>query len=143
PFFESDIEALDILAQAIEQANKKHSSSCIIALDIAANEIYDPSTKLYKWDKDYLTADELIDFYQELINQYPIFSIEDGLAEDDWENWKKMTKRLAGKVQIVGDDIFATNIYRIAQGLIDEVATSVIIKPNQVGTITEALQAIK
>jgi enolase len=142
-YFDSDIEALEVLTQAIEQSNKRHSSSCIIALDVAANQIYDATTKLYKLGTEFLTADELIDFYQELVDKYPIFSIEDGLAESDWENWQKMTKRLAGKIQIVGDDIFATNIYRVAQGIIDEVASSVIIKPNQAGTVTEALQAIK
>lgn len=143
PYFDTDIDALEVLTQAIEQANKRHSSSCIIALDIAANQLYDPVTKLYKLGSDYLTSDEMIDFYQELVNQYPIFSIEDGLAENDWENWQKMCKQLGSKIQVVGDDIFATNIYRIAQGITDEVASSVIIKPNQVGTITESLQAIK
>ncbi len=140
--FRTEREALDLLLEAIERINKRHTLSCVIALDIAATEFYNPSTGLYQWHDRQLTTDEMIHFYEDLVTQYPIYSLEDPLSEDDWSGWISLTKSLKDKVQIVGDDLFATDIYRIAQGCEDQAATSVIIKPNQVGTITETLQAI-
>ena len=140
--FRTEREALDLLLEAIERINSRHTLSCVIALDIAASEFYDPATGLYQWHERFLSTDEMIAFYQDLVLQYPIYSIEDGLSQDDWLGWAKLTQTLKEKVQIVGDDIFATNMYRIAQGAENNVATSVIIKPNQVGTITETLQSI-
>jgi enolase len=140
--FKSDYEALDFLLAAIERVSEQHPLSCVIALDMAASYFYDTETHLYKWRDKHLTSDEMIAFYQELIGKYPIYSIEDGLSQDDWQGWAAMTKALENKVQVVGDDLFATNIYRIALGVEEHAATSVIIKPNQIGTITETLQAI-
>lgn len=142
-YFKNDIEALEILTKAIEIVNSKYNLSCIIALDIAANQFYDPVNKLYNIGNDYFSGEDLIEFYSDLINKFPIYSIEDGLAQDDWQNWQTMTTNLSKKVQIIGDDLFATNIHRIEQAHVDNVATSTIIKPNQIGTITEALQTIK
>ena len=140
--FRTEREALDLLCEAITRVNNKHSLSCVIALDIAASQFYDPVTGLYQWHDRQLTTHEMIAFYEDLVRQYPIYSIEDGLSQDDWQGWIDLTRTLKEKVQIVGDDIFATDIYRISKGSDDHVATSVLIKPNQVGTITETLQAI-
>ncbi|MBA3954213.1 phosphopyruvate hydratase [Candidatus Dependentiae bacterium] len=141
--FESDAEALDVLLEAIEAASAHSSVGCIIGLDVAASQYYNSTTQLYSWQNQQLTSDEMIDYYKKLVDTYPIYSIEDGLSEEDWSGWIRMTKALENKIQIVGDDLFVTNPYRIAQGGIDHAATSVIIKPNQIGTITETLQAIK
>lgn len=141
--FESDIQALDFLLEAIAAASINNSVGCIIALDIAASQYYNATTQLYSWQNQELTSNELIDYYKKLVDTYPIYSIEDGLSEDDWSGWIAMTKALENKIQIVGDDLFVTNPYRIAQGSIDHAATSVIIKPNQIGTVTETLQALK
>lgn len=140
--FRSEREALDLLLEAIERVNSRHTLSCVIALDIAASQFYDTKTGLYQWHNRNLTTEEMIYFYQDLVSQYPIYSIEDPLSQDDWDGWIALTQTLKDKIQIVGDDIFATDIYRISQGGEDQVATSVIIKPNQVGTIAETLQAI-
>lgn len=143
PQVKSDEEALDILTEVLENVGSAEGNRCVIALDFAASQFYDKLTHKYTWQKKQVTADNLIEIYEELISTYPIYSIEDGLAEDDWAGWQKMQKALSTKVQIVGDDIVATNIKRIAQCIEEECATSVIIKPNQIGTITETLQAIK
>jgi enolase len=141
--FSSDTEAFDILLEAIEKVNNTHTLSCVIAIDVAASQFYNTVTKRYRWHDKQLTSDEMIDFYQDLTKKYPIYSIEDGLSEDDWASWVKMTKVLENKTQVVADDLFVTNIYRIMEGSDEHAANSVIIKPNQVGTITESLQAIK
>ncbi len=142
--FINDIEALSILSEAIDLSSLKiGSNKCLIALDIAASQIYNESTNLYKWEDENLSSLEMIDIYEKLCDQFPIFSIEDGLAQDDWLGWATMTSKLVSKIQIVGDDIFATNIERINQGIKSGVSNCVIIKPNQVGTITESLYALK
>ncbi len=141
--FTDDLQALDILVEALERVNGKHSHSSILALDVAASQFYDPVDKLYTWGNKKLTSSELISFYETLTEKYPIYSIEDGLSEMDIDGWKQMYARLENKVQLVGDDLFATNIHRIAAAVDENIANSVIIKPNQVGTITEALQAIE
>lgn len=140
--FNDDFEALDYLLEAINTVSEQHAFSCVIGLDVAATQLYDPESQRYKWQGSLLTSDEMIKLYEELITRYPIYSIEDGLSEDDWQGWAKMTKALENKAQIVGDDIYATNLYRIAVGLQEHASTSAVIKPNQIGTITEALQAI-
>jgi len=140
--FRTEREALDLLLEAIERVNSKHTLSCVIALDIAASQFYDPETKLYTWHDRKLTTDEMVYFYQDLVTQYPIYSLEDPLSQDDWPGWIMLTQALKEKVQIVGDDLFATEIDRIARGAELHAATSVIIKPNQVGTITETLQSV-
>lgn len=140
--FRTEREALDLLLEAIERVSKRHTLSCVIALDVAASQFYDPITGLYHWHDRTLTAHDMISFYQDLVTQYPIYSLEDPLSEDDWAGWISITQLLKEKVQIVGDDIFATDVQRIAKAAELHAATSVIIKPNQVGTITETLQAI-
>lgn len=138
--FESETEALDFLTTAIEAVNPKAFK---IALDVAASEFYDPATKQYNWNGTPLSSDGLIDYYSMLLLSYPIFSIEDGLAQDDWDGWIEMNKRLGGIIQLVGDDLFTTNSERIFKGIQTQAANAVLIKPNQIGTITETLQAVQ
>ena len=133
-------EALDLVMEAI--AITKTTSQMKLSVDVAANQFFDPSTQKYNWQGSKLTADKMIEYYVKLAKDYPLYSIEDGLSESDWEGWQALTKKMGDKVQIVGDDIFVTNPYRISQGIEDSVATAAVIKPNQIGTITETLQAI-
>lgn len=139
----TDIEALAYLYEAIERVKDDQGKNCIIALDCAASQFYDQSTGLYLWQGSKLTTVQLIEAYESLMDEYPIYSLEDPLVEDDVEGWKLLSKRLSGDVQIVGDDIFATNFHRIEQGIKNGVATASVIKPNQIGTITETLQTIQ
>lgn len=141
--FKNEREALDLLLEAIDRVNSRHALSCVLALDVAASEFYDAASGLYHWHEKAMTSDELIAYYQELATHYPIYSIEDGLSQDDWEGWQKLTKVFEQKLQVVGDDLTATNLNRIVLASENPAAvTSVIIKPNQVGTITETIQAI-
>jgi enolase len=140
--FSSDEEALDYLTEALLRVESYYGNRCVIALDMAATQWYDQSSKTYVLHGTRYTSGDLVAWYADLIEKYPIFSIEDGLAEDDWEGWKVMTGTLAHKIQLVGDDLFVTNRERIIYGAEHESATGVIIKPNQVGTVTETLQAI-
>ena len=141
PDVEDENEALDLLMEAIEQyASKKN---IMIALDVAASQFYNPEKRTYSWYKKEVSADELLAWYEKLINQYPIYSIEDGLSETDWDNWERMTEELGNNVKIIGDDIFVTNPQRIWDGIERNIANATVIKPNQIGTITETLQAIK
>lgn len=134
-------EALDMLMEAIAALDAEDEFH--IALDVAASTLYDPKTKKYQWGDDQYTADQMIELYEMLRQNYPIFSIEDGLASHDKEGWQRMTAALGEKIQIVGDDLFATHPQRIAEGIELGLANAAIIKPNQVGTVTEALQAIQ
>lgn len=143
PQFTDEMEAFDILMLAIERAQIKTGLKFVIAIDVAASQFYDETKKIYKWGHEYKTTQDMIDWYEKLANTYPIYSIEDGLSDTDIEGWKELTNRLAEKVLIVGDDLFASNQHRIVQGIEQSLATGVIIKPNQVGTVTETLQAIK
>lgn len=139
----SDIEVLDMLCEALEKVEQVHGNRCVIALDIAASRFYDPATRTYEWEGAKISSEDLIAYYAELIESYPIYSIEDGLSEDDWGGWSTMMQVFDNKIQLVADDLFVTNPLRIAQGVKDNVASGVIIKPNQIGTVSEALQAIK
>jgi enolase len=139
----SDNEALSYLYEAIERVGKQEDINCVIALDCAATQFYDKATNSYRFQSKSMSATELMESYKNLMYEYPIYSLEDPLAEDDWDNWKLITRTLGEDSQIVGDDIFATNFHRIEQGIRDKVATASIIKPNQIGTITETLQAIQ
>jgi enolase len=141
--FKDDAQALEYLMEAIETVQKSTSYRFLIGLDVAASQFYDRKTGKYDWYGKTLESDELIDLYERLIKQFPIFSIEDGLAEFDEAGWIAMTRKLQEKVQLIGDDLFASSPNNIANGIEQGVATGAIIKPNQVGTITEALQAIK
>ncbi len=141
PRLDSEKEALDYLVKAIDAVGGEDVVK--ICLDIAASELYDPITKRYTLHGKHYTKSELIAWYMELANQYPIFSIEDPLQQDDWDGWEQMTEVVGDKFQIVGDDLFATNPERIWKGIEADAATAVLIKPNQIGTVTETLQAAK
>ena len=140
PQLSSTKEALDILVAAIEKAGYTPGKDIALALDCAASEFYKDGR--YYFEGKELDAKGMVDFYEDLINFYPIVSIEDGLAEEDWEGWKILTERLGSKIQLVGDDIFVTNTERIKKGIKMGVANSVLVKLNQIGTVTETLEAI-
>jgi enolase len=150
PNLSEDEEALQFIVEAIEKAGYKPGVDFKIAIDSAATEMYDEAAKAgrqgsyYFWKaKRFFTTDELIDYYEELTNKYPIISLEDGLAEEDWDGWKKLTERLGHKIQIVGDDLFVTNTERVKKGIELGIANSVLIKLNQIGTLTETLDTIE
>ena len=146
PNLESAKDALDVIALAVEKAGYKFGEQIFIALDPASSEFYDRDQNLYifkKSDGSKKTADELIAYYADLCAAYPIISIEDGCAENDWAGWKRLTERLGKKVQLVGDDLFVTNVKFLQKGISEHVANSILIKVNQIGTLTETLDAIK
>lgn len=150
PNLESDEEALELLVEAIKKAGYKPGKEIALATDIAATEMYEEAKKIkengkyYFWkSKELKTADEMIDWIVSLTEKYPLISIEDGLAEEDWESWKKLTDKIGSKVQLVGDDLFVTNTKRLQKGLDNKVANSILIKLNQIGTLTETLDAIE
>lgn len=150
PNLTSDEEALELLVEAIESAGYKPGVDVSIALDVAATEMLEEAKKKEK-NNSYLfwktniskTTEEMILYYEKLINKYPIISIEDGLAEEDWIGWKELTNRLSDKIQLVGDDLFVTNINRLEKGIKNNIANSILIKPNQIGTLSETLDTIK
>lgn len=150
PNLKTDEEALQVIVEAIKAAGYKPYDQIRIALDPAATEMYEEAKAkgkegcYYFWKTDRMfTVDELIDFWAEMCDKYPIISIEDGLAEEDWEGWKKLTDRLGSKIQLVGDDLFVTNTKRLKKGIELGVANSILIKVNQIGTLTETLEAIE
>lgn len=149
PNLENEEQALDIIIEAIRKAGYEPGKDIKLALDIASTEMYEEAKKInkqgyYFWKtKQYKTQEEMIEYIVELCNKYPIFSIEDGLAEEDWEGWKVLTERLGNKVQLVGDDLFVTNPKRLGRGIEKNVANSILIKPNQIGTLTETLYTIQ
>src|SRR5213083_1613778 len=145
PKLNSAEEALESISTAIEKAGYKLGEQIFIALDPAASEFYDNKRNLYifkKSDGSKKTAEELIDYYADLCARFPIISIEDGCAENDWDGWKKLTKKLGQKIQLVGDDLFVTNVEFLRKGIAEHVANSVLIKVNQIGTLTETLATI-
>src|SRR5579863_8152991 len=146
PNLKSNEEALEVVLEAITQAGYTPGDQIGIALDPAASEFYDKASGKYvfkKSDKSQRTSDQMVKFWAKWVEQYPIVSIEDGMAEDDWDGWKTMTQALGKKIQLVGDDVFVTNTERLAQGIDKGVANSILIKVNQIGTLTETLEAIK
>lgn len=145
PNLGSNEEALSTIVEAIEKAGYKPGKDIYLALDVASSEMYDKERKVYKLEGENreLTAEEMIEFYEELLDKYPIISIEDGLDEDDWEGWKILTDRLGKRVQLVGDDLFVTNTERLKKGIEEGIANSILIKLNQIGTVTETLDAIE
>ncbi len=150
PNLSSDEEALKLIVEAIEKAGYKPGEEVVLALDVASTEMYDEAKKIgkdgnyYFWKTDELKSlDEMIDYLSSLVEKYPIISIEDGLAEEDWDGWKKLTEKLGNKIQLVGDDLFVTNVKRLQKGLDLGVANSILIKLNQIGTLTETLDAIE
>ena len=145
PNLGSNREALELIVEAIEKAGYKPGDDVRLGLDVAATEMYDKETKLYdlKHEGKKLTAEQMVDLYEEWVNNFPIVTIEDGLDEEDWDGWKILTDRLGNKVQLVGDDLFVTNTERLERGIEAGVANSILIKVNQIGTITETLDAIE
>jgi enolase len=144
PDLKSNEEALQVIMQAIEAAGYKPGEQIFIALDPASSEFYNKQTKKYdlKSESRSLSSEEMIDYYANLKSKYPIISIEDGLAEDDWDGWKKFTERMGGKLQLVGDDLFVTNTKRLKQGIEKGIGNSILVKVNQIGSLTETLAAI-
>lgn len=140
PILKNSFQACDLLMEAIEKSG--HSENIMLAVDVAASHFYSIETGRYLWEGNYVTADYLIEWYKKLIDAYPIYSIEDGLSEVDWVHWKIMKKEIGQRVRLIGDDLFATNPQRVWDGIENDVATSVLIKPNQIGTITETLQVV-
>ncbi|RUM59430.1 MAG: phosphopyruvate hydratase [Persephonella sp.] len=143
PELNSTKEALDILMLAIKKAGYEAGEDILLALDAASSEFYDKEKKVYKFEGEELTSNDMIILYEELISAYPIVSIEDGLAENDYEGWKRLTEVLGKKVQLVGDDLFTTNPKLLEKGIEEGMANSILIKLNQIGSLTETLDAIE
>jgi enolase len=150
PKFNSDTEALDYIVKAIEAAGYRPGEDFYIAIDAAATEMYEEAKKagregeyLFWKSGEYKTIDQMVDFWDDICKKYPVISLEDGLNEEDWEGWKKLTDRIGGKIQLVGDDLFVTNTERIKKGVEGDISNSVLIKVNQIGTLTETLDSIE
>jgi len=144
PNLKSNEEALEVIMKAIEKAGYKPGDDILICLDSAASSFYERGKYNLAAEKDPIKdSDALIEFYETMIKKYPIISIEDGLAEDDWEGFKKLTQRLGSRIQIVGDDLFVTNTERLERGIEESAANSILIKLNQIGTVTETIEAIE
>ncbi len=150
PNVKDEEEALNLIIEATQKAGYRPGEDICLALDVAATELYDEAKKIGR-EGDYhfwkinqtKTVDEMIDYLEDLVNKFPIISIEDGLAEEDWNGWKKLTERLGDRIQLVGDDLFVTNIERLQKGIGNKIANSILIKLNQIGTLTETLDAIE
>lgn len=150
PKFGSDTEALDYIVKAIEAAGYRPGEDFYIAIDAASTEMYDEASKtgregeyLFWKSGEYKTVDEMVEFWYQICNKYPVISLEDGLAEEDWKGWKLLTERLGDRIQLVGDDLFVTNTGRIREGIHQGISNSVLIKLNQIGSLTETLDAIE
>ena len=149
PNLKNEEEALDLIIEAIKQTGLEPGRDICLALDIASTEMKNEARKIgkdgyYFWKTEvYKTTEEMIEYLTELTEKYPIISIEDGLAEEDWKSWQILTEKLGNKIQLVGDDLFVTNIKRLQRGINEKVANSILIKPNQIGTLTETLDAIE
>ncbi|PYX09327.1 MAG: phosphopyruvate hydratase [Acidobacteria bacterium] len=143
PSVRSNVEAIEVVLEAIQQAGYKPGEEIAIALDPAASEFYQDGKYVFKKsDKSSKSSDDMVRFWSKWVNDYPIVSLEDGLAEDDWDGWATLTKELGGKIQLVGDDLFVTNVKRLQEGIDRGVANSILIKVNQIGTVSETLDAI-
>lgn len=142
PDLGSNVEALDLILEAIDKAGYTAGEQVRIALDVAATEFYDEEKGVYTIDGKQIDSAAMVDFLADWVEKYPICSIEDGCSEDDWEGWKQLTKRLGDKVQLVGDDLFVTNTQRLQRGIDEGIANSILIKVNQIGTLSETIDAI-
>jgi enolase len=145
PNISSNEEALKVVIQAIETAGYRPGEDVMIAFDAASSEFYDSETKLYHFKKstgDKLTSSQMASFWADLVKRYPIVSIEDGMDEDDWSGWAELTKLVGDKVQLVGDDLFVTNVTRLQQGIDQGIANSILVKVNQIGSLTETISAV-
>ena len=149
PNLENEEEALDVIIEAIKRAGYEPGKDICLALDIASTEMNDEAKKIGKdgylfWKTgEYKTKEEMVKYIVELVDKYPILSIEDGLAEEDWDTWKVLTEQIGDEIQLVGDDLFVTNIKRLDRGIREKVANAVLVKPNQIGTLTEAVDVVK
>lgn len=143
PNLSNNEEALQLLMMAIEKAGYEPGVDVYLALDVAASELYENGLYVLKGENKSLTADELVEYYAKLVEKYPIYSIEDGMHEEDWEGWKKLSTALGDEIQLVGDDLFVTNIMRFEKGIQEGIANAILIKPNQIGTLTETLETVE
>ena len=143
PNLKSNEEAITTILEAIQAAGYEAGKDVFLALDVAATEMYKDGNYHFEGEGVVKTTEEMIAFYEELVNKYPIISIEDGLSEDDWDGWRALTDRLGGKVQLVGDDLFVTNTERLARGIENHTGNSILVKVNQIGTLTETFDAIE
>ena len=144
PNLKSNEEPIQVIMQAIEAAGYKPGEQIAIALDVAASELVNEAGKyVLKSENRELSSEELVDYYASMVEKYPIVSIEDGLSEDDWDGWKIMTEKLSDKIQLVGDDLFVTNVAILAEGIEKGIANSILIKPNQIGTVSETMQTVR
>jgi enolase len=146
PNLKSNEEAIDFILKAIEKAGYKSGKEIAIALDVASSSFYLEKEKKYHFKKstgEKLTSKDMVDYYVKLVKDYPIVSIEDGLAEDDWSGWKTLTEKLGAKVQLVGDDLFVTNVTRVQKGITEGIANSVLVKVNQIGTLSETIDTVQ
>ncbi len=149
PNLEGEEQAIELIIEAIQKAGYIPGQEIALSLDIASTEMYEEAKKIgkdgyYFWKKDiFKTKEQMVEYLVELVKNYPIISIEDGLAEEDWETWKLLTEKIGTEVQLVGDDLFVTNVKRLKKGIQKKVANSILIKPNQIGTLTETLDAIE
>ncbi len=145
PNLKSNEEALQVIIEAIEKAGYKAGEDVYLGIDAASTEFYDANSKKYilKGEGKEFTSEELVNYYKDLCNRYPLISIEDGMSEDDWEGWAMLTKELGEKVQLVGDDLFVTNTKRLRKGIEEGISNSILIKLNQIGTLTETIDAVQ
>ena len=143
PNLASNAEALDIIVEAVKKAGYVPGKDVLLALDVAATELFKDGKYIFAGEGREFTSEQLVEFYRQLTEKYPIISIEDGLSEDDWEGWQILTKSLGDKVQLVGDDLFVTNTTKLTKGIETGVANSILIKVNQIGTLTETMDAIE
>ncbi len=143
PNLASTREALDFIMAAIEAAGFMPGKDVYLALDVAATELFGEGRYFLKGEKRSLTSEQMTAYYAELVASYPIFSIEDGMSEDDWDGWRVLTERLGKSVQLVGDDLFVTNVARLKQGIDQKIANAILVKVNQIGTLSETLDAVR
>lgn len=146
PDFKNNEDAIKAVMQAIEKAGYKPGEDIYIAMDAAASEFYDAEKKVYHFKKstgDQLTSSQMVDYWADWCKKYPIISIEDGFGEDDWDGWRMITEKIGSEVQLVGDDLFVTNVNRLAEGINNGVANSILVKVNQIGTLTETINAVQ
>ena len=146
PDIQSNEEAIETVIQAIEAAGYKTGSQINIAMDAATSEMYNEEDKTYKFYKSsgkVISSEEMVAYWTEWVNKYPIISIEDGMAEDDWDGWKKLTQSIGDRCQLVGDDLFVTNVLRLQEGIDKAIANSILVKVNQIGTVTETINAVR
>ena len=143
PNLDSNREALELIVEAIEKAGYKPGADVALAMDVASSEFFDSETKTYKFEGEQRDNDYMVKYYEQLIKDFPIVSIEDPLSEDEWEDWKALTEEIGDKVQIVGDDFFVTNPERLAKGIELKAANALLVKVNQIGSLTETLEAVE